>query len=119
MLDPPPVVGTFKRVTQTADLDRALELIESSCPIVRAQNAEACVAAADFILLNMEITSDPAVLVRAYTKRACDIGHDIGCAWYAEDLEFGIGGDVDLIGAKQARLTACDLGHEKSCRVRS
>ncbi len=101
------------------DIDRALELIESSCPIVRAQNAEACVAAADFILLNMEITSDPAALVRAYTKRACDIGHDIGCAWYAEDLEFGIGGDVDLIGAKQARLTACDLGHEKSCRVRS
>lgn len=101
------------------DIDRALELIESTCPIIRAKDAEVCVSAADFILINTDIASEPAALVRAYTKRACDIGHDVGCAWYAEDLEFGIGGDVDLIGAKQARLTACDLGHEKSCRVRS
>lgn len=59
-----------------------------------------CVVVVDFILFNMEIMFDFVVLVCVYIKCVCDIGYDIGCVWYVEDFEFGIGGDVDFIGVK-------------------
>jgi len=100
-------------------VEQALALNAASCPAAQSSDPEVCVSAADFVLINLEPGEDRAALVRAFTKRACDVGHDVGCAWYSENLEFGIGGEIDLAGAKQARLTACDFGHKKSCRVRS
>ena len=101
------------------DLERALELNEVSCPPVRSDSAETCVAAANFVLINQQDSSERAVSVRKFTERACAIGHDTGCAWHADNLEFGIGGDIDLAGAERARRTACQFGHEASCDANS
>ena len=97
------------------DADLALEMNEISCPAAESRYADICVDAANFALLNLESGPERAARVRSYTERACRIGHDVGCAWYADNLEFGIGGDIDLDGARQARLTACKMGHEASC----
>lgn len=101
------------------DLERALELNEVSCPPARSDSAETCVAAANFVLINQQDSSERAVSVRMFTERACAIGHDTGCAWHADNLEFGIGGDVDMAGAERARQTACQFGHEASCDANS
>lgn len=101
------------------DLTRALELNDVSCPIGQTPPAETCVAAANFVLLNLEAGPERASRVRTFTERACRIGHDVGCAWHADNLEFGIGGEIDLAGAKQARVTACQLGHRPSCDASS
>ena len=97
----------------------ALQLVEASCPAAKAERADLCVSAADFVLINETASLERSAQVRTFIKRACEIGHDVGCAWYAEDLELGIGGDVDLGAARQARLTACEYGDQKSCNVRS
>ncbi len=102
-----------------ADLSRALELNEVSCPAAQVSLPETCVAAANFVLLNLEAGPERAERVRTFTERACGIGHDVGCAWHADNLEYGIGGDVDLAGAQQARVTACQLGHRASCDANS
>lgn len=97
----------------------ALRMVEASCPEGQAERADLCVSAADYILINERAGQARGARVRAFIKRACDIGHDVGCAWYAEDLELGIGGAVDLAAARQARLTACEYGDQKSCNSRS
>lgn len=102
-----------------ADIQKALEVNEASCPAETAQRPDICVAAADFIMIHMKSGPQRSALVRTFTARACELGHDIGCAWYAEDLELGLGGDVDLAAAKQARRVACEYGHEESCATRS
>lgn len=102
-----------------ADIQKALEVNEASCPAETAQRPDICVAAADFIMIHMKSGPRRSALVRTFTARACDLGHDIGCAWYAEDLELGLGGDVDLAAAKKARRVACEYGHEESCATRS
>ncbi|MFN3212620.1 MAG: tetratricopeptide repeat protein [Henriciella sp.] len=102
-----------------ADNQLALEAVAMACPDAGAQNPDLCVSAADFLLINMEAGEDRATQIRTYIKRACEIGHDIGCAWYAEDLELGIGGQADPQGAREARLTACEYGDQKSCNPRS
>lgn len=97
----------------------ALQAVALACPEVEARSPDLCVSAADFVLINMRDNEDRAALVRDFTKRACDIGHSVGCAWYAEDLELGIGGSVDTDAAREARLTACEYGDTESCRPRS
>nr|WP_070958456.1 hypothetical protein [Hyphomonas sp. Mor2] len=101
------------------DITRALELNDLSCPTAQNSLADTCVAAAKFVLLNVDAGPDRAARVRAFTERACRIGHDEGCAWHAENLEYGIGGVVDLSGAKRARATACQFGHRASCAANS
>lgn len=101
------------------DLNRALELNEISCSNDQARSAETCVAAADFVLLNLEEGAERDQMVRTFVERACRIGHDVGCALHADNLEFGIGGAVDLAGAERARIRACRLGHEASCDASS
>lgn len=98
---------------------RALRFVEASCPASSAQRADLCVSAADFIIINESASDERGARVRTFIERACEIGHDVGCAWYAEDLEFGIGGAIDLSAARQARLTACEYGDQKSCNSRS
>ena len=100
-------------------VDRALLVNEASCPASDAARPDICVAAADFVLIHMPAGPDRRVLVRQFTERACAIGHDRGCAMYAEDLELGLGGDVDLAAAKKARGIACEYGHLESCKNRS
>lgn len=102
-----------------ADPATALRMVEASCPATGAERADLCVSAADFILIHEQSGPARSTRVRTFIKRACEIGHDVGCAWYAEDLELGIGGDVDLAAARQARLTACEYGDQKSCNSRS
>ena len=102
-----------------ADIERALEINAASCPEGEAQRPDDCIAAADFVMIHMKSGPERAQLVRAFTRRACDIGDDIGCAWYAEDLELGLRGDVDLAEAKRVRLIACEHGHDASCDSRS
>jgi len=102
-----------------ADLERALELNDVSCPSVATKDADTCVAAANFVLLNMEAGPDRAARVRTFTERACAIGHANGCAWHADNLEYGIGGDVDAANANRARRKACRFGHEASCEASS
>lgn len=102
-----------------SDAERALRAVSTACPAEGARNPDVCVSAADFVLINMEAGEDRASQIRSFIKRACDIGHDVGCAWYAEDLELGIGGSADPSGARQARLTACEYGDAKSCNPRS
>lgn len=97
----------------------ALQMIEASCPETRAERADLCVSAADYILIHETAGFERGERVRTFIKRACDIGHDVGCAWYAEDLELGIGGNVDLPAARRARLTACEYGDQESCNSRS
>lgn len=97
----------------------AMTMIEASCPEQSTRRADLCVSAADYVLINAPASVSRSARVRAFIKRACDIGHDVGCAWYAEDLELGIGGDVDLRAARQARLTACEYGDQDSCNSRS
>ena len=67
----------------------------------------------------MKSSEQRAAQVRGFIKRACDIGHGVGCAWYAEDLELGIGGRADPEAAREARITACEYGDQESCRTRS
>lgn len=100
------------------DIQKALQVNEASCPPATARRPDICVAAADFIMIHMKSGPQRSALVRTFTARACNLGHDIGCAWYAEDLELGLGGEVDLVAAKKARLTACEYGHEASCASR-
>ncbi len=100
-------------------IDKALQVNEASCPAGTEARPDMCVAAADFVLIHMKSGPERSALVRVFTERACAIGHDIGCAWYAEDLELGLGGEVDLAAAKKARLTACEHGHAESCNSRS
>lgn len=102
-----------------ADNAAALTMVEASCPETGAERADLCVSAADYILINETAGADRSALVRTFIRRACNIGHDVGCAWYAEDLELGIGGAVDLRAARQARLTACEYGDQESCNSRS
>lgn len=97
----------------------ALNAIASACPREDATNPELCVSAADFVLINMRSGEERAMSVRDFYSRACDLGHDIGCASYAENLELGIGGQADPEGARQARLVACVFGDTDSCRPRS
>ncbi|GAB5454440.1 MAG: hypothetical protein Hens2KO_06690 [Henriciella sp.] len=97
----------------------ALRAIALACPEVEARSPDLCVSAADFVLINMKSSAERATRVRSFIKRACDIGHGVGCAWYAEDLELGIGGQVDTNAAREARLTACEYGDKDSCRPRS
>ena len=97
----------------------ALRMVEASCPEGSTERADLCVSAADYILINERSGADRSARVRTFIRRACSIGHDVGCAWYAEDLELGIGGDVDLRAAREARLTACEYGDQESCNSRS
>lgn len=97
----------------------ALRAIALACPEVEARSPDLCVSAADFVLINMKSSEERATRVRSFIKRACDIGHGVGCAWYAEDLELGIGGQPDANAAREARLTACEYGDKNSCRPRS
>ena len=76
-------------------------------------------SAADYVLINEAPGEIRSARVRMFIKRACEIGHDVGCAWYAEDLEMGIGGSVDLRAARRARVTACEYGDQDSCNSRS
>ncbi|MEO1553765.1 MAG: hypothetical protein AAFR82_07480 [Pseudomonadota bacterium] len=101
------------------DPSMALKMVEASCPVGSTERADLCVSAADYILINEPPGEDRSTRVRDFIKRACDIGHDIGCAWYAEDLEMGIGGAVDLRAARKARVTACQYGDQESCNSRS
>ncbi|MEM9055342.1 MAG: hypothetical protein AAGB16_08455 [Pseudomonadota bacterium] len=101
------------------DEGRAFEINRAACPSGDSARADLCVAAADFVLINMESGQERAGEIRDLIKRSCELGHDVGCAWYAEDLELGLGGAIDLEGAKQARLTACEYGHETSCKTDS
>lgn len=101
------------------DLVRALELNDVSCSNAQVKSAETCVAAADFVLLNLEEGAERDQKVRTYAARACQIGHDVGCAWHADNLEFGIGGAVDQAGSEAARDRACQLGHAASCEAAS
>lgn len=101
------------------DTGRALEAVALACPQIDARSPDLCVSAADFVLINMKSSEDRAARVRDFTKRACDIGHGVGCAWYAEDLELGIGGAIDVNAAREARRTACEYGDADSCRSRS
>ena len=115
-----PLAEFFARgVGGGVDLNRAIELNDVSCSIDQTRSAETCVAAADFVLLNLEEGDERDAKVRTFTARACRIGHDIGCASHADNLEFGIGGAVDLEGAEQARQRACRLGHQASCDAAS
>jgi|GEM_PF-2839876 len=109
----------LRGVGGSADPVMALRMVEASCPEDSAQRADLCVSAADYILINERAGQARSARVRAFVKRACDIGHDVGCAWYAEDLEQGIGGTVDLPAARKARLKACEYGDQKSCNSRS
>jgi len=102
-----------------ADPMMALQMIEASCPENSTKRADLCVSAADYVLIHEAPGIERGQRVRTFIKRACEIGHDVGCAWYAEDLELGIGGDVDLAAARQARLTACEFGDQESCNSRS
>ena len=97
----------------------AIKMIEASCPPTVKGRADLCVSAADFVLLNETESAQRGARVRTLIERACKIGHDVGCAWYAEDLELGIGGDVDITGAREARLIACEFGDTESCNSRS
>ena len=101
------------------DPDMALKMVEASCPAGSTERADLCVSAADYILINEAPGADRGARVRMFIQRACEIGHDVGCAWYAEDLEMGIGGAVDLQAAREARVTACQYGDEDSCNSRS
>ncbi|MEM7330394.1 MAG: tetratricopeptide repeat protein [Pseudomonadota bacterium] len=101
------------------DTVMALQMVDASCPSGSADRADLCVSAADFVLINESFGEERSARVRTYIKRACEIGHDVGCAWYAEDLELGIGGAVDLHAARKARLTACEYGDQESCNSRS
>lgn len=101
------------------EIDLALSANASACPENDARSAELCVSAADFILINMRSGEERATSVRDFFMRACDLGHDVGCASYAENLELGIGGQADPEGARQARLVACVFGDTDSCRPRS
>ena len=101
------------------NVERALQVNEDSCPADGAAQPDMCVAAADFVLIHMDSGPERSALVRVFTERACAIGHDVGCAWYAEDLELGLGGEIDLAAAEQARLTACEYGHTESCNTSS
>lgn len=109
----------IRGVGGTPDTDLALNAIAQACPAIDARSPDLCVAAADFVLINMKSSDDRAMWVRTYVKRACDIGHDVGCAWYAEDLELGIGGSADPQRAREARLVACEYGDQASCHPRS
>lgn len=102
-----------------ANTAMAIKLAEASCPPSVEGRADLCVSAADFVLLNEADSAARAARVRTLIERACKIGHDVGCAWYAEDLELGIGGDVDITGAREARLIACEFGDTESCNSRS
>ncbi|MEL7031766.1 MAG: hypothetical protein AAGL97_05430 [Pseudomonadota bacterium] len=97
----------------------ALKMVEASCPAGSTERADLCVSAADYILINETPGAARSTRVRTFIKRACEIGHDVGCAWYAEDLEMGIGGAVDLRAAREARVTACEYGDLESCNSRS
>lgn len=109
----------IRGVGGTPDNDLALNAIARACPAMDARSPDLCVAAADFVLINMKSSDERAMWVRSYVKRACDIGHGIGCAWYAEDLELGIGGTADPERAREARLVACEYGDQASCQPRS
>ena len=98
---------------------RALDAVALACPAIGARSPDLCVSAADFVLINMKSSEQRAAQVRGFIKRACDIGHGVGCAWYAEDLELGIGGRADPEAAREARITACEYGDQESCRTRS
>lgn len=102
-----------------ADSARALDAVALACPAIGARSPDLCVSAADFVLINMKSSEQRAAQVRGFIKRACDIGHGVGCAWYAEDLELGIGGRADPEAAREARITACEYGDQESCRTRS
>lgn len=102
-----------------ANTAMAIKLAEASCPPSVKGRADLCVSAADFVLLNEADSPARGARVRTLIERACKIGHDVGCAWYAEDLELGIGGDVDITGAREARLIACEFGDTESCNSRS
>lgn len=102
-----------------ANTAMAIKLAEASCPPSVKGRADLCVSAADFVLLNEADSAARGARVRTLIERACKIGHDVGCAWYAEDLELGIGGDVDITGAREARLIACEFGDTESCNSRS
>ena len=97
----------------------ALKMVEASCPAGSTERADLCVSAADYVLINEAPGEIRSARVRMFIKRACEIGHDVGCAWYAEDLEMGIGGSVDLRAARRARVTACENGDQDSCNSRS
>ena len=99
--------------------DLALEVIASACPEQGASDPDLCVSAADFVLINMRSGDERDIRVRTLLMRACDLGHDVGCASYAQNLELGIGGEVDPKGARQARLVACVFGDTESCQPRS
>lgn len=101
------------------DPGMALKMVEASCPAGSTERADLCVSAADYILINEAPGEVRSARVRTFIKRACEIGHDVGCAWYAEDLEMGIGGAVDLRAARKARVTACEYGDQQSCNSRS
>ncbi len=101
------------------DTAMAIKMVEASCPPSVEGRADLCVSAADFVLLNEAESAQRGARVRTLIARACNIGHDVGCAWYAEDLELGIGGDVDITGAREARLIACEFGDTESCNSRS
>lgn len=102
-----------------ANTAMAIRMVEASCPPSVKGRADLCVSAADFVLLNEAESPARGARVRTLIARACNIGHDVGCAWYAEDLELGIGGDVDITGAREARLIACEFGDTESCNSRS
>ena len=101
------------------DRARALQMVEASCPASTEQPADLCVSAADYVLINEPASPERSARVRKFIQRACAIGHGVGCAWYAEDLELGIGGEVDLTRARQARVIACEYGDQESCNSRS
>ncbi|MEO0608616.1 MAG: hypothetical protein AAFY82_10325 [Pseudomonadota bacterium] len=109
----------LRGVGGAVSVEKALTLNEASCPAENAIRPDICVAAADFVMIHMQAGPQRSAKVRAFTQRACALGHDIGCAWYAEDLELGIGGEVNLLAAKDARLVACEYGHKASCDTRS
>ena len=102
-----------------ANTAMAIRMVEASCPPSVKGRADLCVSAADFVLLNEVDSAARGARVRTLIARACKIGHDVGCAWYAEDLELGIGGAVDITGAREARLIACEFGDTESCNSRS
>lgn len=102
-----------------ADIEIALRFVDASCPEGSSDRADLCVSAADYILINENASETRSARVRSFIRRACEIGHAVGCAWYAEDLELGIGGIVDLTAARQARVIACEFGDQKSCNSNS
>ncbi|MEL6824810.1 MAG: hypothetical protein AAFN91_01075 [Pseudomonadota bacterium] len=114
------VADFYKRgIGGEPDPGMALKMVEASCPAGSTDRADLCVSAADYVLINEAPGEIRSARVRMFIKRACEIGHDVGCAWYAEDLELGIGGSVDLRAARRARVTACEYGDQDSCNSRS